>query len=135
MVIDPQSVEGMHDSGTRRGLALFNSADFFDAHEALEDVWREAPRHSRRRRHLQGLVQLAVAFHHQSTGNRVGARSVLERALRNVEGAEESFPEVDWERLRTNLKPWREYLADARRKPEDRSPPELPKVLLRHQSR
>jgi predicted metal-dependent hydrolase len=125
----------MHDSGMRRGLALFNSAHFFDAHEALEDVWREAPRHSHRRRHLQGLVQLAVAFHHQSTGNLVGARSVLERALRNVEGAEESFPEVDWKRLRTNLKPWREYLAEARRRPGAPSPPDLPKVLLHHPAR
>ena len=125
----------MNEKPLAKGLALFNSAHFFDAHEALEDVWREAPRHSHRRRHLQGLVQLAVAFHHQSTGNRVGARSVLERALRNVEGAEESLPELDWGRLRTSLKPWREYLAEARRKPGEHSPPELPKVMARHQAR
>ncbi len=126
---------GMQEASWQHGLALFNSGHFFDAHEALEDVWREAPRHSHRRRHLQGLVQLAVAFHHQSTGNLVGARSVLERALRNVEGAEQSFPEVDWKRLRTNLKPWREYLAEARRKPGASSPPDLPKVLPHHQAR
>ena len=121
--------------GMRRGVALFNSGHFFDAHEALEDVCREAPRHSRLRRHLQGLVQLAVAFHHESTGNRVGARSVLERALRNVEGAEESLPDVDWEGLRSSLKPWREYLAEARRKLGVPSPPKLPKVLLHHPER
>ena len=125
----------MNEKPLAKGLALFNSGHFFDAHEALEDVWREAPRHSHRRRHLQGLVQLAVAFHHRSTGNLVGARSVLERALRNVEGAEESFPEVDWKRLRTSLKPWREYLEDARRKPGAPSPSELPKVLPHHQAR
>ena len=126
----------MDEYSCQRGLALFNSAHFFDAHDALEDVWREAPLHSHRRRHLQGLVQLAVAFHHQSTGNLVGARSVLERALRNIEGAEESFPEVDWERLRTNLRPWREYLAEARRKPGGApSPPDQPKVLPHHQAR
>jgi hypothetical protein len=76
-----------------------------------------------------------VAFHHQSTGNLVGARSVLERALCNIEGAEESFPEVDWKRLRTSLKPWREYLEEARRKPWAPSPSVLPKVLARHQAR
>ncbi len=124
----------MRDSGTQRGLALFNSAHFFDAHEVLEDVWREAPRHSCLRRHLQGLVQLAVAFHHQSTGNLVGGRSVLERALRNIAGAEESLPEIDWERLHACLKPWRQYLAEARRNPEGQSPPELPKVHLRHRA-
>ena len=118
----------------RGGLALFNSGRFFDAHEALEDVWREAPRHSRLRRHLQGLVQLAVAFHHQSTGNLVGAQSVLERALRNLAGAKESLPEVDWERLRSSLKPWREYLAEARRRPVDSSPPDIPKVLMQKQA-
>ncbi len=128
-------IETMDEYPCQRGLALFNSGHFFDAHEALEDVWREAPRHSHRRRHLQGLVQLAVAFHHQSSGNLVGARSVLERALRNIEDAEESLPEVDWKRLRTSLKPWREYLAEARRKPGSSSPPELPKVLLHHQAR
>jgi predicted metal-dependent hydrolase len=125
----------MQEASWQHGLALFNSGRFFDAHEALEDVWREAPCHSHLRRHLQGLVQLAVAFHHQSTGNLVGARSVLERALRNVEGAEESLPEVDWKRLRTSLKPWREYLAEARRKPGAPSPPDLPKVLLNHPAR
>ncbi len=128
-------IETMNEYPCQRGLTLFNSGHFFDAHEALEDVWREAPRHSHRRRHLQGLVQLAVAFHHQSSGNLVGARSVLERALRNIEDAEESLPEVDWKRLRTSLKPWREYLAEARRKPGSSSPPELPKVLLHHQAR
>jgi len=125
----------MQQDSWQRGLALFNSGHFFDAHEALEDVWREAPRDSRVQRHLQGLVQLAVAFHHQSTGNCVGALSVLERALRNIESAEESFPEVDWESLRANLKRWREYLAEVRSKSEGSSPPELPKVLPNHQER
>ncbi len=27
----------------REGIELFNRADFFDAHEVLEDVWRTAP--------------------------------------------------------------------------------------------
>jgi predicted metal-dependent hydrolase len=94
----------------QHGVALFNAARFFDSHEALEDVWRDAPRHSPLRRHLQGLVQLAVAFHHHSTGNLVGALSVLKRGLRNLEGAEESLPELDLVKLRSSLEPWREYL-------------------------
>ncbi|MFY9559676.1 MAG: DUF309 domain-containing protein [Terriglobales bacterium] len=134
----------MQENLWRRGLALFNSSRFFDAHEVLEDVWREAPRHSRLRRHLQGMVQLAVAFHHQSTGNRVGARSVLERALGNLNGAEESFPDLDLKRLRASLKPWREQLAEAGSRPsrlssarptDGSSPPALPKMILHHQPR
>src|ERR1700687_251197 len=100
----------MHENHLLRGLALFNSSRFFDAHEVLEDAWRESPQHSPLRRHLQGMVQLAVAFHHQSTGNHVGARSVLERALRNLNGSDSSFPDLDLDRLRAELGPWRQPL-------------------------
>jgi hypothetical protein len=104
------------------GIDLFNRARFFDAHEVLEQVWRFLPgdrpsaRHLRRhihRLHVQGMVQLAVAFHHQSTGNIVGARSVLERALRNLEGANPSCPDLDLDRLRLELADWRLYLDDS----------------------
>ncbi len=101
-----------------KGLSLFNRAHFFDAHEVLEDVWNSVPRHSPLRRHLQGMVQLAVAFHHESTGNHVGAHSVLERALRNLIGAEYSLPHVDLEQLRADLAPWRRYL-DGRQRATD----------------
>lgn len=132
----------MSEKRWQSGLAFFNTARFFEAHEALEEVWRQAPRHTHLRRHLQGLVQLAVAFHHQSTGNRVGARSVLERALRNLDGAEESFPELDLKRLRISLNPWREQLAETRPGTPGSSRPmaslphsELPKILPRKQPR
>ena len=114
----------------QHGLRMFNAANFFGAHEALEDVWREAPRHSRLRRHLQGLVQVAVALHHQSTGNCAGARSVLERALRNLQGAEESLPNLDLERLRTDLGAWREFLAQTPML-DGAQPPRLPQLTLR----
>jgi predicted metal-dependent hydrolase len=100
-----------------RGLDLFNRAHFFDAHEVLEDVWRSIPRDrpsaGHLRLHVQGMVQLAVAFHHQSKGNQVGARSVLERALRNLNGADSSFPELDLDRLRAELALWQRFLDDA----------------------
>ena len=94
------------------GLDLFNRARYFDAHEALEDVWRPVPEEEPLRLHLQGMVQLAVAFHHQSTGNFVGALSVLERALRNLQGAERSFPSLDFDLLRADLTPWQVFLND-----------------------
>ena len=100
----------MPENELQNGVALFNAGRFFDAHEVLEDVWREAPRHSPLRRHLQGMVQLAVAFHHQSKGNHVGARSVLERAVRNISGADSSFPDLDLDRLRAELALWRQHL-------------------------
>jgi predicted metal-dependent hydrolase len=65
-----------------KGIALFNHGEFFDAHEVFEDVWRAAPEPERK--FLQGLIQLAVGFHHFSTGNCLGARSLLERGSRNL---------------------------------------------------
>jgi len=135
----------LNNTELNRGLDLFNRAHFFDAHEVLEDVWREAPLHSPSRRHLQGLVQVAVAFHHQSTGNYVGARSVLERALRNLNGADSSFPDLDLDRLRAELEVWRRYLDNSegagKKKLEERdirrhdvlnsSAPALPKIMKR----
>lgn len=125
----------------RHGVALFNSARFFAAHEALEDAWRAASEHSPTRRHLQGLVQLAVAFHHQSIGNYVGARSVMKRGVRNLEGAEASFPEMELPGLRASMEDWRQYLEQVGSAQEgqaahtsiSRDRPELPQITFRTQ--
>jgi uncharacterized protein len=77
----------------RRGIELFNRGEFFEAHEVLEDVWRAAP--VQQKKFLQGLVQLAVAFHHHSTGNLVGMRSVMQRGMNNLSGQEEGFCGID----------------------------------------
>lgn len=66
-----------------RAIELFNHRRFYDAHEAFEDLWREASDPDKR--FLQGLVQLAVAFHHHSAGNAAGTSGVLARAIRNLE--------------------------------------------------
>lgn len=72
-----------------RGIRLFNEKKFFDAHEVLEDVWRAAPLETKK--FLQGLIQLAVAFHHYSKGNTVGAVSLLKRACRNLSTYPDGF--------------------------------------------
>jgi predicted metal-dependent hydrolase len=122
-------LEVVNNEDFNRGLDLFNHSHFFDAHEALEDVWRALPRDLPSRRHLrlnmQGMVQLAVAFHHVSTGNLVGARSVLERAIRNLNGAERSFPDLDFDRLRPALTLWQKHLAGDGPRPK---PPHVTKL-------
>jgi predicted metal-dependent hydrolase len=90
------------------GIALLNEAEFFDAHEALEDVWRAAPPENKK--FLQGLIQVAVAFHHYSTGNRVGMRSVLERAIKNLSQPAGRFGQIQLAALLQSLGRWREAL-------------------------
>jgi predicted metal-dependent hydrolase len=87
-----------------RGIELFNGSEFYDAHEVLEDVWRvEVGPH---KLFLQGLIQVAVALHHHSTGNVVGARSLLGRAARNLSGFPESYANLNLSRFRESLGEW-----------------------------
>ncbi len=104
------------------GIELFNEGKFFEAHEVLEDFWRAAP--PEQKKFLQGLVQVAVAFHHHSTGNRVGMRSVLERAARNLEDNLRSFDRIDLPPLMKSLREWQ--LAQEQRLTN----PPLPRIEL-----
>ena len=65
-----------------RGLELMRAERWFDAHEALEDEWRDAPEPERD--FLQGLVHVTVAWHHAANGNRPGAERQLEKAARRL---------------------------------------------------
>ena len=65
-----------------RGLELIRAGAYFDAHEELEDEWREAP--SAERDFLQGLVHVAVAWLHAERGNRPGCERQLEKAARRL---------------------------------------------------
>jgi len=105
-----------------QGIQLFNSRDFFAAHEVLEDVWREA--HNPEKKFLQALIQIAVALHHYSQGNHVGARSLLTRAHRNLENYPGRFGGVDLLLLRRSLESWHLALK------EHRSPPEYFQIRL-----
>jgi predicted metal-dependent hydrolase len=65
-----------------RGLELMRARAFFDAHEALEDEWREAP--AGERDFLQGLVHVTVAWYQAGRGNRPGCERQLEKAARRL---------------------------------------------------
>jgi predicted metal-dependent hydrolase len=61
----------------RRGLELLNQAEFYEAHEVLEHAWMAEPGEAGRVYRV--LLQLAVAYHHLSDGNRRGAAKLLLR--------------------------------------------------------
>ncbi|MGH9498047.1 MAG: DUF309 domain-containing protein [Terriglobales bacterium] len=105
----------------RAGIELFNRADFFEAHEALEDVWRAAP--LAEKKFLQGLIQVAVALHHHGNGNSPGARSVLRRAFRNLSQYPEGFGGIHSKRLLASISNWQRALD------EGTPVPPLPKIV------
>jgi len=65
-----------------RGLHLIRTGAYFEAHEELEDEWREAP--AAERDFLQGLVHVAVAWLHAERGNRNGCERQLVKAQRRL---------------------------------------------------
>ena len=91
----------MDTSSFQRGLTLFNAREYFDAHEVWEDVWRAAP--VAEKKFLQGLIQVAVALHHHHRGNIDGARSLLDRAHRNLSHYPDSYAGVNLAAVRTAI--------------------------------
>jgi predicted metal-dependent hydrolase len=76
-----------------RGLELIRAGEYFDAHEELEDEWREALEGERD--FLQGLVHVAVAWLHAERSNRPGCERQLEKAARRLARYEPKHRGVD----------------------------------------
>jgi uncharacterized protein len=98
----------LHNELYIRGVELFNLAEFYDAHEVLEDVWRAE--NGPQKLFLQGLIQVAVALHHHSTGNVAGAKSLLRRARKNLSGYPDHYCGVVLIELRRSLADWQSAL-------------------------
>ena len=71
------------------GVHHFNAHEFWEAHEAWETIWLVAA--SDVEEFLQGLIQLAAAYHHVKRGTHRGAVRLFEAALRRLS----AFP-LDW---------------------------------------
>jgi predicted metal-dependent hydrolase len=71
-----------------RGIEQFNGGHFFEAHETWEAIWLQSPEPEKT--FLQGIIQIAAAFHHHSRGNLRGAHSLLQAGL----GRLARFPDV-----------------------------------------
>jgi len=59
----------------RDAVALWNARLFFEVHEVLEAVWKTAA--GPLRQGLQGVIQVAVAYHHLAHDNARGARTLM----------------------------------------------------------
>jgi len=75
------------------GLEYIRSGRYFEAHEELELVWREAA--PEERDFYQGLVHVAVAWYQAGRGRTIGAERQLAKALRRLEAYEPSHRGVD----------------------------------------
>jgi hypothetical protein len=81
---------------------LFNSGEYWLAHEALETVWRSIIKEDEARV-WQGLIQAAAALLHQARGNRHGTVVVGAAALEKLAGPQRSDIEFETVGFRAHL--------------------------------
>jgi uncharacterized protein len=79
-----------HDPRFLQGVELFNSRDFYKAHDPWESLWLE--RFGEEKDFIQGLILTTVALHHYTRGNHRGARSRFRLALDKLE----NYPDTYW---------------------------------------
>jgi DNA-binding Lrp family transcriptional regulator len=77
----------------RTGVELFNEGRYWEAHEAWEQPWLRAA--GEEKQFLQGLIQLAAAYHHLRRGTLRGATRLFESALARLEAVPAGFCGVD----------------------------------------
>jgi predicted metal-dependent hydrolase len=96
--------------GLERGLTLIRAGEYFEAHEELEDEWRDAP--DAERDFLQGLVHVAVAWLHAERRNRPGCERQLDKAARRLESYVPAHRGVDVEHVLVQVATARARVAD-----------------------
>jgi len=93
------------------GVAHFNAGEFFKAHEVWEELWLATA--GPEKTLLQGLIQIAAAFHHYGLGNLRGARSLAEAGVGKLDSRRDGYRGIDLARLVKETKVWIEALARA----------------------
>jgi predicted metal-dependent hydrolase len=92
------------DEKFQRGIAHFNAQEFFEAHEVWEEIWLVEAEPEKT--FLQGIIQIAAAFHHYCRGNTDGTESLLAAGIVKLS----RFPKVHRglaiEELRSAAKHW-----------------------------
>jgi predicted metal-dependent hydrolase len=106
----------------RKGLEDFNSGRFYDAHEHWEEVWLETL--DPEKMFLQGLIQVAAAFHHYSRANRQGTQNLLQAGLTKIERFPQAHRGLALETLRVTVRRWVAALEGG----EDPANEEIPRI-------
>jgi molybdopterin converting factor small subunit len=119
VAVFPAVAGGRRSPYLDEGIRLFNEGNYFLAHETLEEHWIEAEESERD--FYQGLIHVAVGFHHYERGNTNGARSQFQKAFRRLSRYPENHDGVDVGSLRSFL----EKAPDQIQANEELQPPRL----------
>jgi predicted metal-dependent hydrolase len=106
--IPPPALDAEEQAAFLRGVDEFNRGLYFECHDTLEDLWSGLRGPSRD--FFQGLIQVAVTFHHVSNGNAPGAISMIDRALGRFRAYPARYFGLDLDAQRAELAAWRDLL-------------------------
>ena len=79
--MNDESTKGFQDSLTI-ALNLFNNHEWYDAHDAFEEIWNTLD--GDERQVIQGILQVSVSQFHLSKGNLNGATILLGEGLGRI---------------------------------------------------
>ena len=80
-----------------KGLKHYRANEFYEAHEAWEDLWSDFFLEDKK--FIQALIQLSVSFVHMGNNNLNGARSLLRKCKEKFEKFSGIHRGIDIDRL------------------------------------
>jgi uncharacterized protein len=107
--VPENSMSAADATAFQRGIEQFNRGEYFQAHETWEAIWLAA--FGPDRLFLQGIIQLAAAFHHRQNGNMPGTLSLLRRGLEKLAAFPGTYRNIRLGRLREQASLCAEILA------------------------
>jgi len=87
------------------GIDFFNREYFFEAHDAIEELWMDA-REQTQRDLFHGLVNVATGFYHYRMGNRSGMQSQLQKGAAKLSHVPPRCFGVNVEKLLQEFRPY-----------------------------
>jgi len=111
-----------------QGVAQFNDTDFWHAHESWEELWLAAE--TDLVEFLQGLIQLAAAYHHVKRGTLRGAVRLFEAALLRLQPFPARYCGIDRTAAEAAAREDREWAGGVLARGETATGDHYPRLLL-----
>ena len=86
------------------GISYFNAGEFFEAHEVWEEIWLEETEPEKT--FLQGIIQIAAAFHHYCRENTDGTETLLAAGIVKLSRFPANHRGLAIDELRSAAKQW-----------------------------
>lgn len=116
--------------GYLAGADLFNRAEFYEAHEAWEEVWHEDE--GPYKDYYQGLIQVAAGLHHYGRENWGGMAGLMDQATEKLRRYLPRTLGVDVEAFLDVVDPWHQLALTrvGRGGPTLRTPTDFPQIEI-----